>query len=501
MKDFFDTSHLSKNFARKTVSGGAAVGASRILSFILSMGSTAVLARLLVPEDFGLVAMVMAIIGFVEVFREMGLSMATVQRQDVTHGQISNLFWVNALFGSLVALLIVAASPLIGIFYNDTRLPAIAAVLSIQAVFSGLTVQHQALARRHMRFWLVQASGLVGNMIGIAVAVAMAVTGFDYWALVWRTVVASGATFLVLWIFVPWRPGLPQRGTGVRDMLTFGMHITASRFMRKAKSLVDKVLIGSFAGAASLGLYSKAFGLLMLPIQQINYPVSSVAFPALSRLQNDTKRFQTVYYQGIGLIVSLAMPATTFLLITADDLIPIFLGPGWDGAVILFQALAPAAFIQALDVTRAWATIPMGQSRRIMIVGMIDAILSILSFCVGIFWGALGVAVAFSISAAIKFVPLNMYALQGSPVSFSGLFANALMLPAFFCSISAFGVFLLNAVWPMDNHFISFGAQAVVFGALYTSLPLLIPGGRKLFTPLQEAVSILFGRAKYKAAL
>lgn len=492
MQNFFDTSHLSKDFARKTVQGGAAVGTVRILSFILSLGSTAVLARLLIPEDFGLVAMVMAVIGFVSVFREMGLSMATVQRKDITHEQISNLFWVNVGLGIMVALLIAAASPLVGIFYNDPRLPAIAAVLSMQAVFSGLTVQHQALARRHMKFWFVQAAGLGGDIIGISVAIIMAVTGFDYWALVWRTVVMSAATFLILWIFVPWRPGLPRRGTGVRDMLKFGMHITGSRFMRKAKSLVDKILIGSFAGAASLGLYTKAFGLLMLPVNQLNYPVSSVFFPALSRLQDEPGRFQKVYYQGIALLASLTMPMITFLVIVTDDLIPIFLGKGWEGTIILFRALAPAAFVQALDLTKGWATIPFGRAKRVMICNTIDASVTIAAFCIGILWGALGVALALSLCALAKFIPLNLYAFRGSPITLSDLFSQSLKLPLLFCLISSIFTLAFKFMYEFDTHIVSFLMQAAIFGTTYVVFPWLVPGGKILFHPAQKSLRLIF---------
>lgn len=492
MEDFFNTSHLSGNLAKKTVQGGAAVGISRILSFVFSMGSTAILARLLVPGDFGLVAMVLAVLGFVMVFKEMGLSMATVQRKTVTHEQVSNLFWLNCLLGAVLAIIVVAVAPLIGMLYKDPRLVPVAASLSLTPVFSSLTVQHQAIARRHMKFWIVQSTGLGGNCIGIVVAVFMALQGFSYWALVAQKIVASAVTCILLWIFIPWRPGLPRRGTGVRSMVTFGLHISASRFVRMAKDSVDKLLIGYFVGPAALGLYTKAFSLLMLPVNQLNYPVSSVSFPALSRMQNDREKFRQIYYQGIGLLTSVTLPVITFLAITADDLIPLFLGHGWEYTIILFRLLAPAAFIQALALTRGWATIPLGQSKRIMYCNAMDAVITVVSCCIGIVWGAAGVALALSVSAVLKFVPLNQYAFRGSPISLSEVFTKTLLLPSIFCILAGTGCVIINTLYCIDNKGLSFVVEAAAFSLLYLGLPWCIPGGKNIFIPLQKAFGILF---------
>lgn len=497
MKNFFDTSYLTNSLAQKTVRGGAAVGVARILNLILSIGSTAILARLLLPEDFGLVAMVMAVLGFVLVFREMGLSMATVQKKDITHEQVSNLFWINCGFGFVAVLVIFSAAPLIGKFYNDARLPPIAAALSLVAFFSCLTVQHQALARRHMKFWLVQAAGLGGNFLGIAVAVILAFKGFGYWALVWQNIINHVAACMILWMFIPWRPGLPRRGTGVKDMITFGVYISGSRLAREARSLVDKILIGSLAGPSTLGLYTKAFSLLMLPVNQLNYPVSSVSFPALSRLQDDRERFQSVYYQGIALLACITMPVITFLVIVAEDLIPIFLGPGWDGTVVLFQALAPAAYVQALDLTKGWATIPLGRARRIMVCNTIDSVFTIAAIFVGIYWGALGVAVALSICAIVKFIPLNLYAFHDSPITLPDLFSKSLKLPILFCLISGILTLTFKSAYNFDNHVTSFVVQGLIFSFTYVSFPLVIPGCSNLFYPARRSLELVFKKTTH----
>lgn len=491
-KNFFDTSHLNGKLAQKTVQGGMAIGIVRVVNFMVSLGSTAVLARLLRPEDFGLVALVWSILGFVMVFREAGLSLATVQKKEVTHGQVSNLFWVNLAVGIAIALIVVVTSPLFGIIYNDPRLTPVAAALSIPAIFSGLTIQHQALARRHMKFWLVQSAQLGGTILGVATAIMMAFYGVEYWALVWQRIVTSVFTCMILWIAVPWLPGLPRRGTGVRNMLNFGGNIAGSRFLKIIPKQLDNILIGSFIGAASLGFYSKAKRLFMMPLQQVNYPANSVTFPALSRLQNDPENFRKYFYQGIKLLVSMSMPIIVCLAIVADDLVPFFLGKGWGEVVVLFRALAPACIVQSLDVTQGWATVPLGQAKKRFNCSLIDTIITIMSFVIGINWGAFGVALAFSVSSVLKFVPLNIYALNKSYVTVSGLFKYSLLQPILFTIIAASGTIILMSGSYFNNHFIALLCTTSVFGILYLTVPFIFSKGRKLFEPAQEAWRVTF---------
>jgi PST family polysaccharide transporter len=177
------------------------------------------LARLLSAEDFGLQAMATVLTGFLALFREAGLGAATVQRLEVTHEQISTLFWINLAIGVILASSTAVLAPVLVQFYGEPRLYWIAVVSGVSFVFGGLTSQHQALILREMRFVTMAKVDLLSLMISSSVGVVMAFFGWGYWSLVGMTVVASIVSAACVWAAVPWVPGLPRRRCGVLSML------------------------------------------------------------------------------------------------------------------------------------------------------------------------------------------------------------------------------------------------------------------------------------------
>src|SRR6266568_9290143 len=191
------TDHLLTNLEARALSSGLITLTSQGAQFILNLGSIMVLARLLNPADFGLLAMLMTVMSFLRVFREAGLSTATIQREGITHAQVSNLFWVNVAVSGGAGLLLAAASPLIAWFYREPRLIPITLILAATFPLSGLTVQHVALLARQMRFkalaWIQVGSQLSGFVMGIT----MAWLGYGYWSLVGLNITTAKATALL----------------------------------------------------------------------------------------------------------------------------------------------------------------------------------------------------------------------------------------------------------------------------------------------------------------
>src|SRR5262249_45602268 len=187
-----------------------------------NFGAAAMLARLLSPREFGLVGMVLGVTGLVGIFKELGLSTATVQKQNITQGQVSNLFWINVGVSGIVTLVSCAISPLVGKFYHDPRVTWIMVALSFTFLLTGSTVQHRALLTRQMRFRAVAVIEVSSMFVGFLTACLLAWKGFAYWALVAQQL-ANAITYLVLtWRESKWRPNWPQRNIGVRPLLSFG---------------------------------------------------------------------------------------------------------------------------------------------------------------------------------------------------------------------------------------------------------------------------------------
>ncbi|TKJ38342.1 MAG: lipopolysaccharide biosynthesis protein [Planctomycetes bacterium B3_Pla] len=397
--------------------------AAQGVRFFLQMGSTVVLARLLTPQDFGLIAMVAAVTGFVAMFKDMGLSMATVQKAEINHGQISTLFWINVVLSLCVMLVIAALAPAIAWFYNEPRLTWITLALAGAFIFGGLTVQHQALLRRQMHFGILAAVEITSMTVSILAAIISAFCGAGYWSLVIMQLAGAVTHTVAVWFACEWRPGLPVRRSGVREMLAFGGNLTGFNLMNYFARNADNLLIGKFWGPGQLGLYSKAYALLMLPLQQITGPVAAVAIPTLSRLQNDPERYRRYYYRAISMIAFITMPLVAMLAALSHEVITIVLGKQWTDSAIIFKVLAFAAIFQPIWSTIGWIYVSLGQTKRLMYWGLVMVPLIVISFLIGLPWGGLGVATSYTLCyLSLIMVPSFWYAFRYSPVSVTDLF-------------------------------------------------------------------------------
>src|SRR5438876_3175653 len=216
------TDHLLADLKGRTISGAFITTAAQGAQFVLGLGSIMVLARLLTPKDFGLFAMVTTVMGYLRVFKDAGLSTATVQREGITHAQVSNLFWINVAVSGAITLILAAGAPVIAWFYREPRLVPITLVLSSTFFLGGLTVQHNALLNRQMRFKAIAFIQVGSLLIGLAVGIAMALLGYNYWALVFSNLITVAATVPLTWFAIPWRPEPPSRQSGIRSLIGFG---------------------------------------------------------------------------------------------------------------------------------------------------------------------------------------------------------------------------------------------------------------------------------------
>lgn len=474
---YFDTAHLTRDLRARSVRGGVITVASQGAKFALQIASTIILARLLLPADFGLIAMVTAVIGFVALFKDAGLSMATVQKAEITHEQVSTLFWINVALSSAVMLVVMALAPLLVVFYSEPRLLLITMALGGLFLVSGLTVQHQALLRRQMEFRSLSIIEIGSMATGVGVALAMAISGMGYWSLVGLTAGTTIANCTLVWFFCRWRPGLPVRDCGVGSMVRFGGNLTAFSFVNHFSRNMDNVLIGWWWGAGPLGLYAKAYSLLMLPITQINAPVSAVVIPALSRLQSEPERYRRYYGRAINLVATAGMPVCAFAFASAEPLVLTLLGQRWAGMIPIFQALAPAAFAGTLNIANGWVFVSLGRADRQFRWGLVMAVITVSAFVIGLPWGAMGVAIAYSTVFVASRWPGFIYCFRGTPIRPADV-GHAIWRPMT-ASLAAAGATLgvAKLALPRSDDLVALFVSAFVFPAVFAVVILLTPGG------------------------
>jgi O-antigen/teichoic acid export membrane protein len=409
-QEHFRTDHLLSNLKGHTISSGAVTVSAQGAKFVLSLISTMVLARLLIPRDFGLVAMVTTVTSFLRVFKDAGLSIATVQRDRITHTQVSNLFWINVGVSVLSSLVVAFLAPVLAWFYRDSRLIGITLLLSTTYVISGSTVQHQALLKRQMRFKAMAVIEVGALATGVTVGIVMALLGFRYWSLVASSLSIEIAGFLLTWSISRWRPQLPSRRSGVGPLVRFGANRTASDFITSVARGSDNLLIGRVFGPASVGLYSRASDLLMRPLEQFLSPINAVFLPALSRLQSHPERYRSTFLRVYEAIALIGFLFTGLFLALARPITLVMLGPKWEQAAIIVGGFTIAAFCVPLANSSTWLFTSQGRGRDLLVAQSINAGVTFSSFLIGLPFGPVGVAIAFSVASLLVRIPILYFA-------------------------------------------------------------------------------------------
>lgn len=387
-------------------------------NFLLRIGSLMILARLLDPKDFGLVGMVTAFTGVLNLFRDFGLSTATVQRATVTEDQTSTLFWINIAFGVALAIATVALGPAVVLFYHEPRLLWITSVLAIGFLFNAGGVQHSALLQRNMRFTALAVINIAALLVSSVGAIGMAEAGYGYWALVAMTVSYPLASTIGLWVAAAWVPRLPKRGIGLRSMMQFGGTITLNGVIVYIAYNMEKVLLGRFWGADAIGIYGRAYQLVNIPTDNLNSAVGEVAFSALSRIQDDPLRLRSYFLKGYSLVLALTVPATMICALFADDLISVLLGAKWREAVPIFRLLAPTIMIFAMINPFSWLLLAIGKVGRSLKIAFVIAPLVIGGYLLGLPYGPKGVALGYSSAMALWLLPHIAWCVHGTAISF-----------------------------------------------------------------------------------
>jgi PST family polysaccharide transporter len=432
---YFEDHKESGDLGRLALRGGIVSVAMQYGNGVLQIIAAVVLARLLAPEDFGLVAIVTVLTSFAPLLIDFGLGDATTQRSRITQGQISSLFWLGSGIGLAVAVVVAVCSPLIAAIYREPRLEPIAVCTSITFVLWGVSNQHLALLRRTMQFGRIAKIQFLGVLVGVTVAIVLAVCGYGYWALVLRPIANAIWVALAAWFLCRWRPGLPAFDDGVTSMVRFGLHVVSFSVTYTMAKAVDRIGLGLFYPPDQVGYYQNAIVLYENSIFSVFAQLHTVGSAALSKLQSNPAVLQEKYEAALSAVAFFVMPTAAILSVTAEDVTILLLGEKWRVAGSLLSIIALRGIFQAVEGSQGWLHLSIGRADRWRNWGIVSLAVQILTVVGGLPFGATGVAVAGVIASALIAVPSISYA--GRPIGVGATVVMRAVSPQFIGAIAS----------------------------------------------------------------
>ena len=518
----FQTDHLLADLKGRSVRGGMVTMGGQGGKLLLTMVSQFILCRLVSPEDFGLFFMTATLTAFAEIFKEMGLSMAVVQKKDVKHLEVSNVFWLNAGVGFLMMLIVAGCGPLLMMFFTDKdgnyRPEIVPITIAVSTTFfaAGVTAMHRAIMNRRMKYSALTLNELDSLVISIAAAVLVAYGakhwgwfgGNGYWALVVQRIVAAFSQAIGAWILSPWRPSLPRFNVSIRSYVSFGASMTSFQVVNYFSRNLDKVLIGKVWGDVALGFYGTAYKLLLMPIWQVNTPITRVALPTLSRLQHEPEKYRQYYRRAIGLLTFFTMPMVMWLSVSADKAIPVLLGPQWIGSVLIFQVLAPAALFGTFNVATGWVYASLGRPHRQFTWGLVSTSACVIGFLltvwewplslIGLQGGPVAVAASFSVTfCCVTMGPFAfVHCFKGTPLKLNDVW-KALYRQFIACIVAAAVVLTVDKIlfpnWHGTHLWLGLIGDGLIFGVGYVATFSVLPNGVRYMRVMLRLKEVLKG--------
>jgi O-antigen/teichoic acid export membrane protein len=335
---------------KKAISGVKWTSLSTIISALLQVVQVAILARFLSAGDFGLMAIVMVVIGFAQAFLDMGMSNAIIHKQEVSHRQLSTLYWLNIMAGFLLYLIVYFLAPFIASFYHESRLEDMIKLIGVIFLITPFGQQFFILLEKELKFNLLAKITILNKIISLLVTSYLAYLGFGVYALIYGAIISAIFT-TSQYIMIGSKEHRPSFGFHIHevgDFLQFGLYQMGERMINYFNSQFDTILIGKLLGVESLGIYTIAKELIMKPASIINPIFTRVAFPTMAKIQDDIPRLKDVYLKMINFIASINFPIYVAIIILAPELVNLLFGQKWMDAVPLVQILSIFGAIRSI---------------------------------------------------------------------------------------------------------------------------------------------------------
>jgi PST family polysaccharide transporter len=402
------------SLTRQVVSGVKWSAAGRYGEQLLVLLATAILARLLAPDDFGVFGMALLASTAFTVVADLGTGTALVQRETISAPLISSVFWLNVGLGVLYCAVAYVAAPLVALFFTEPLVAPVLRVLAGTLVLGGISAVPQALLVRRLAFDRLAGAQLLAVALGAFAGVAMAVAGFGVWSLVGQQLTRGVAEAGLLLLGARLRPSPVLRVDELRGVRQFSLSLTGAQIGSYLIRNLDNILIGRVLGSTLLGYYDIAWRLIQYPLVAVTSVANRVLLPALSRLQTQEERFALAYLRSSAAVAFVSAPAMVVLFVLAEPTVRLLLGEAWVPAAPLVMVLAPVGLFQSVGAMTGNLYVARGATGRLLAWTLLAAPVTAAALLFGVRFGVTGVAIS-RLVANTLLSPLNfLLAAQGT---------------------------------------------------------------------------------------
>ena len=385
-------------------------GGSQFITQFFRFAVTIILARLLFPDDFGLIGMAYIFIGIVRVVNELGLYAAIIQRKDINESHLSTTFWVSLIVGITLCLITIGVSPLIADFFQEQRVQPILSTLSLIFIIGSFTAIPNALLTKKLNFKKLAIAEIVAELTSGILAIVLALVGFGVWSLVWRMLLGNLFLVIILWAVYPWRPSMIFDFTSFRELFGFSSNVMGARVLNYVQTNMDYLIIGKFLGALSLGYYTIAYQLITFPLRRISWVITRVTFPTFSIIQEDNVRLRKGYLKAIRYISLVTFPMIAGLFIISPEFVTVVLGEKWSPAILPLQILCIAGAVRSVGTVVGSILLPKGRADIQFKWNAITLALLTSAILFGVNYGIVGVAIAVTIVIFFMYTGIQIIA-------------------------------------------------------------------------------------------
>lgn len=390
---------------REVISGTKWIAITNVFKQVLLIISLIVFARLLTPEDFGVFAILMIFIGFLNIFTDMGTSAAIIHIEKLSDTLLSSIFYFNILIGITLFLLLTFLAFPIAYIFETPALQELIPIISVNFIIMSFGVVQKALYEKELDFKKVTLIESFAILVSTIVGISFALYGYGVYSLVFQTVINSFLSVILMWMNSTWRPKLYFSLQEIKSIWKYTSNLSYFNIVNYFARNSDNLLIGKFLGSAALGVYSLAYKIMLYPLQNISHILIRILFPSFSLIKNNNKKLKKAYLRVIFFIALISFPIMTGLMATADIIVDVIFGNRWQNLAIILIILAPIGIIQSIVTTIGSLYMAKGNTKQMFQIGIVNAAVTVISFIIGLPFGIEGVAFAYAIANLIMLYP------------------------------------------------------------------------------------------------